>query len=521
MAEEISSNKRIAKNTLIMYGRMLFMMFIGLYTSRVIINAVGVSDMGLMSVAGSVIGMLTFLNTTLTSGTQRFITYAIGEGNMQKVKNTFSTALSLHLLLAILITIVLETIGLWYVYNKLNVEPGRFEAAMWCYQLGVFATFISLVLVPFGAALTAHEDFSMVAYMAIYDAVAKLLAAYLIQIVEFDRAIFYSFLTFLIGFIPMFIYNWYCRKKFEECSFRFGFDKDLFKNMISFSGWNVIGCLAAMGQGTGVNLVLNSFCGTVVNGARGIAFQANGWVNRFVESFTGVMSPQITKSFAAGDFSRTTSLVCNGASFACYLYLFLGIPLFVEIEWVLNLWLGQCPEYTVAFFRIIMIETLFRTIGNPTITAMHATGMMKAVNITVGLILLIIVPMSYLLFRLGVSPEVVVAANVIPWVVVPFVRIIYVKKYTNGVFSIKKFIFGVLFKIVCLSILMLIIPFCVHQLMGCEMGMAGLPRFIAVGFTSVISSGLIIYYLGLNKPLRKKLVCKVITFYNTKIRHKS
>lgn len=521
MSEEISSNKRIAKNTFIMYGRMLFMMFIGLFTSRVIFNALGVSDMGLMSVTGSVIGMLTFLNSTLTSGTQRFITYEISSGNIDRLKKTFSTAMTLHLLLAIAIVLLLETVGMWYVYNKLNVEPGRFDAAMWCYQLGVLSTFVNIIIVPFNSALYAHENFGMVAKMTVYDVATTLIAVYLIQIVEFDRVIFYSTLTFVFAFIPTFIYNWYCRKHYQECAFRFGFDRTLFKNMLSFSGWNAIGCLAAMGQGTGVNLVLNAFCGTVVNGARGIAFQANRWVNKFVESFTSVVDPQITKSYAAGDYARTTSLVCNGASFACYLYLFLGIPLFVEIEWVLDLWLGQIPEYSVAFFRIIMIETLFKTMGKPTITAMHATGQMKMVNITVGLILLIIVPMSYLLFRLGASPEEVVAANVIPWIIVPSIRVIWVRKYSNGNFPIRRYIFQVLLKVSGLSLLMGILPFYVHYLMGNDLGIAGIPRFIAVGFTSVISSGLIIYYLGLNKSLRQKLICKIVDFYKTRFKGQS
>ncbi len=519
MAEEISSNKRIAKNTLIMYGRMLLMMFIGLFTSRVMFNALGVSDMGLMNVSGSVIGMLTFLNSTLTSGTQRFITYEIGSGDKERLKNTFSTAMTLHLALALVIVLLLETIGLWYVYNELNVAPGRFEAAMWCYQFGVLGTFIFIVLVPFNSALYAHEDFGMVAKMSIYEVSTSLLVAYLIQIVDYDKVIFCSALSFLFSLVPTFIYNLYCRKHYEECAFRFGFDKSLFVNMFSFSGWNTIGSLAAMGQGTGVNLVLNAFCGTVVNGARGLAFQANRWVNKFVESFTSVVVPQITKSYAAGDYERMTNLVCNGASFACYLYLFLGIPLFVEIEWVLDLWLGQCPEHTVAFLRIIMIETLFRTMGKPTIAAMHATGEMKMVNITVGFVLLVIVPMSYLLFRLGASPETVVAANVVPWIIVPGIRVIWVKKYTNGNFSIQRYIYEVLLKVSFLSIIMGILPFYVHYLMGNEMGVAGIPRFIAVGVTSLISSGIIIYCLGLNKYLRMKLVCKVEEYYNTRIRH--
>ena len=268
-----NSNKKIAKNTLLLYIRMLFMMAIGLFTSRVILNALGISDMGLMSVAGSVITMFTFLNATLTSGTQRFISYAIGENKAQRLRAVFKSAMTLHLLLAIIIFFLGETLGLWYVYNKLNVEPGRFQAAMWCYQLSIISTVVGMVQLPFNSALIAHEKMNIYAYMTIFDAVFKLLAAYLIQIVCFDRLIFYSILIFAAELLSTFLYNLYCRKHFKECSFSFGYDKGIFRNMLSFSGWNTLGCLAAMGQGTGVNLIINSFCGTVVNGARGIAFK--------------------------------------------------------------------------------------------------------------------------------------------------------------------------------------------------------------------------------------------------------
>ena len=423
-----NSNKKIAKNTLLLYIRMLFMMAIGLFTSRVILNALGISDMGLMSVAGSVITMFTFLNATLTSGTQRFISYAIGENNAQRLRAVFKSAMTLHLLLAIIIFFLGETLGLWYVYNKLNVEPGRFQAAMWCYQLSIISTVVGMVQLPFNSALIAHEKMNIYAYMTIFDAVFKLLAAYLIQIVCFDRLIFYSILIFAAELLSTFLYNLYCRKHFKECSFSYGYYKRIYRNMLSFSGWNTLGCLAAMGQGTGVNLIINSFCGTVVNGARGIAFQANGWVTRFVENFMVALNPQIIKSYASGDIQRMSSLVINGARFGCYLFLLLGIPLFVEIEFVLKLWLGQCPEHTVAFMRIVMIETLFKTMGTPTVTAMHATGQMKLLNITVGSILLLIVPVSYVCFRLGLSPEQVLLINIIPWIVVPFIRVFLVKK---------------------------------------------------------------------------------------------
>ena len=451
-----NSNKKIAKNTLLLYIRMLFMMAIGLFTSRVILNALGISDMGLMSVAGSVITMFTFLNATLTSGTQRFISYAIGENNAQRLRAVFKSAMTLHLLLAIIIFFLGETLGLWYVYNKLNVEPGRFQAAMWCYQLSIISTVVGMVQLPFNSALIAHEKMNIYAYMTIFDAVFKLLAAYLIQIVCFDRLIFYSILIFAAELLSTFLYNLYCRKHFKECSFSFGYDKGIFRNMLSFSGWNTLGCLAAMGQGTGVNLIINSFCGTVVNGARGIAFQANGWVTRFVENFMVALNPQIIKSYASGDIQRMSSLVINGARFGCYLFLLLGIPLFVEIEFVLKLWLGQCPEHTVAFMRIVMIETLFKTMGTPTVTAMHATGQMKLLNITVGSILLLIVPVSYVCFRLGLSPEQVLLINIIPWIVVPFIRVFLVKKYSQGKFPVGQYLYQVVLKTTAMALLMFV-----------------------------------------------------------------
>ena len=501
-----SNNKRIAKNTFLLYVRMLVMMFIGLYTSRIVLNSLGVSDYGLMNVAASVITMFTFLNGTLSSGTQRFISYGIGEGNIDKLKHTFSSAMTLHLALAGIIFLLAETLGLWYVYNKLVVAPGRFSAAVWCYQLSIISTLVTIIQVPFNSALIAHEKMGVYAYMSIFDAVGKLIAAYLLLIIPVDKVILYSTLVFIVAVSQTFLYNWYCRKKFEECSFKFGYDRTIFKEMLTFSGWNVIGCLAAMGQGTGVNLVINSFCGTVVNGARGIAVQATHWVTKFVDSFLTAINPQIVKSYAAGDYSRTGSLVCNGASLGCYLLLFLGIPLFIEIEWVLRIWLGQCPEHTITFLRIMMIEALFRTMGNPTVTAMHATGRMKAVNLSVSLILLAIVPVSYLLFCLGFEPEMVVAINVIPWVIVPFIRVAWVNKYCGGNFPLKRYLIHVLLKVPFLAIIMFIPPYLTFMYFSCDNSILHL---VVVGLVSLFTSTVVIYFGGLNKVMRH-VVCEFV-----------
>lgn len=497
-------NKRIAKNTLLLYARMLIMMFIGLFTSRIILQALGVSDLGLYSVCGGVVSLFSFISGTLAGGTQRFISFGIGEGNMEKLKRTFASAMTLHLLMAVIILVIGETLGLWYVYNKLNVDPGRFEAALWCYQFSLVTAVISVIQTPFNGALIAHEKMDIYAYMTIFEVAIKLIAAYAIMIVSYDRLVCYAAILLVANILSTLIYNWYCRRNFEECGFHFGYDKKLFADMLSFSGWNTFGTIAAMGQSTGVDLVINFFCGTVVNGARGIASQANGFVNKFVSNFQVALNPQIIKTYASGNIAEMSRIVIRGAEFSSYLLLFLGIPLFIEIEFVLNLWLGQVPEHSVAFMRIIMIEGLFRAMGNPTITAMHATGKMKMLNLTVGILLLVIVPESYILFKLGLSPETVMLFNIIPWILCIPLRLYWLNKYTNREFPVSYFLLKVVVKGVALTFMMFVIPYCV----SCLIPNDGWSRFLAVGISSVISSSLIIYYLGLNKDLRYNLKVK-------------
>jgi len=513
MAEEISSNKRIAKNTLVMYVRMIVMMFIGFYTSRVVLNALGISDLGLMNVAGSVLGMFSFINETFVSGTQRFLSFAIGEGNIEKLKKTFRCAFTIHVLIAILIFIIGETFGLWYVYNKLVIEPGRFDAALWCYQLSLLAVLIGIIQIPFQSALVAHEKIGIYAYMSIFDAVGRLLVAFLIQITPWDKVITYSTLIFIVCFTPTFIYNYYCRKHFQECAFRCGYDKEIFHNMIGFSGWNTLGSLVGMSQGSGMELILNAFCGTVVNGARGIALQANGWVMKFVNNFMVALNPQIIKSYASGDMERMGSLVMNGSRLGCYLLLFLGIPLFIKIEWILNVWLGQCPQYTVVFMRIAMIEAFFRTMGNTTVVAMHATGRMKVLNLVIAPILLLVLPVSYIFFTLGFSPDIVLLINVCPWVIVPLVRIFLVRKYTGNKFSVKQFVSKVYFSNILVALLMFAVPYYISKYIHVENGFVS---FLILCTVSVVSSTVILLFIGMDKSERILLRTYISKFLKKK-----
>lgn len=519
MSEQISNNtsannKRIAKNTLLLYVRMLVMMFVGLFTSRIILQSLGVSDLGLYTVCGGVVALFSFISGTLASGTQRFVSFGIGEGNLEKLKRTFACAMSLHLLFAIIILIIGESFGLWYLYNKLNVDPGRFDAALWCYQFSLITAVISVIQTPFNGALIAHEKMDIYAYMAIFEVVVKLMAAYIIMIVPYDRLVFYAALLLGANVLSTVIYNWYCRKKFDECSFRFGYDKQIFIDMLSFSGWNTFGTVAAMGQSTGVDLVINFFCGTAVNGARGIASQANGFVNKFVTNFQVALNPQIVKTYASGNISEMSKIVIRGTEFSTYLLLLLGIPLFIEIDFVLNLWLGQVPEHSVAFMRIVMIESLFRTMGNPTITAMHATGKMKMLNLTVGILLLLIVPQSYILFKLGFSSEKVLLANVIPWVLCIPLRLYWLYKYTDNKFPVVIFLRRVLLKGIVLTCVMFIPPFLIYYSFESE----GWIRFISVCFVSIVSSSLLIFFCGFDASMRAKTIIKMNTIVSKVIR---
>lgn len=507
-----TNNKRIARNTMLLYVRMFVMMGIGLYTSRVILNALGISDYGLYNVASSVVTMFSFLTTTLASGTQRFLSFAIGKKDEENTKRVFANAITLHIILAVIIFILSETFGLWYVYNKLVVDEGRFTAALWCFHLSVVAAVINIIQIPFNSALIAHEKMDIYAYMSIFDAALKLISAYLIMIIPFDRLIYYSVFVLLIGALNMIVYNWYCQKHYSECRFKMGYDKSIFKDMLSFSGWNMFGCVAVMGQSTGVNLVINAFCGTVVNGARAIAFQVNAMVVRFVDNFQVALNPQIFKYYANKDIANMERLVIRGAYMSSYLLLFLAIPLFVECEYVITLWLGNCPEYVVPFVQIVLIESLFKTMGNPTITAMSATGKMKMNQLTAGIIQLMVLPICYILFKMGVNPVVTIAICMFPWLVVIPVRLFWIKKYSG--MPMNNFIRKIYIKVTALAILMFMPPFLTHISLPYD----GFTRFFIVGLVSVVSSGLIIYYFGIEtsvqQTVRNKIVTKAKTFKN-------
>jgi len=511
--EEIrtQSNKRIAKNTLFMYFRMLIIMAVGLYASRIILATLGASDYGLYNVVGGIVVVLASINGTLATGTQRFLSYALGENDDNKLKEVFSTAVLLHLLFAVVFLIIAETAGFWFLNAKMNIPEGRETAAFWVYQFSILTTIISIVQVPYMSAIIAHEKMSVYAYMSIYDAVAKLLIVYLIQVAAYDKLIFYAALICAVGATSALMYNLYCRFKFSECKLHPKMNKTIFKEMATFSGWNIFGCVAVPLQTQGLNILLNIFFNTIVNAARGIAVMVNNIIIQFVNNFQTAVNPQIIKLYAAGEKEKMISLVLNNSKFAGFLYLFIAVPLFVEVEFVLDIWLGEYPEYTIPFVRIILIQSLIQTLTRPVVMVVHAVGKMKWPNLTAGIALLLAVPMTYIFLKMGLDPVSVFVLNLIPWLLETFFELYFENKYIGfPIWGFYKKVYLVVFPI---ALLLVSVPYLAHVYLP----MDGWGRFLVVCIISVITSAVTIYYLGLSKHLREMVLEKAKSIVISKI----
>ena len=511
MADSVHNNKRIVKNTAFMYFRMLLTLFVGLYTSRIILRELGVSDYGLYNVVGGIITIFTFLSGTLSSGSQRFLSFALGENNFEKQKNVFSTTIYLHAIFAIITVIIAEILGLYLLYNHMNIPDGRFEAAFWVFQFSVLTTMVSIMQSPVRASLIAHEDMGIFAYISILEAIMKLIIVYFISTTHFDKLIVYAFLLMLVQITSMLINCIYCFKHYTECSLKLKIDNKIFKEIAVFSGWNIFGCSSVSLQGQGLNILLNMFFGTIVNAARGIAFQINSMVMEFVNSFQNAVNPQIVKLYASGDIEEMKKLVIANSQFAAYLFLFIAIPCSAEIDYVLKIWLGQVPIYTSVFVRIILFQSLIQTMTRPVVMVVHAVGKMKMVNLTAGGALLSILPVSYLLMKLGCDPVTVFLVNLIPWFFETFFELYFENKYCG--FPILAFYKEVYGRVLPLTLLMLIPPVLLHF----SLPLDGFARFFIVGTVSVICSSAIILYFGIKKEIRLKLIDKVNIIINSKI----
>lgn len=413
MATTSANNKRIAKNTLLLYIRMLFLMAVNLYTSRVVLNVLGVEDFGIYNVVGGVVAMFSMLSGSLSAAITRFITYELGTGDRESLKRIFSSAVTIQIGLAVLIILLAEAIGVWFLNIKMNIPDARIVAANWVFQFSILTFAINLISVPYNASIIAHERMSAFAYISILEAIGKLAIAFLIVVSPMDKLIFYAILMCAVALIVRFAYGIYCKRNFEECTYHFIFDKDLLKRMFGFAGWNFIGATSAVLRDQGGNVVINLFCGPAVNAARGIAFQVNNAVSGFVTNFMTALNPQITKSYAAGDRDYMMTLIYQGARLSFYMLLLLSLPVLINTHYILELWLKTVPEHAVLFVQLVLVFAMSESISHPLITAMLATGKIRNYQLVVGGLQMMNLPVSYILLRIGMFPEVVIVVAIV------------------------------------------------------------------------------------------------------------
>ena len=506
MTNQSTSNKRLAKNTIVLYLRLLFTMAVQLYTSRLVLQALGVEDYGIYNVVGGVIAMLNFVNMSLSNANSRFIAVEIGLGSKHNLENLFSCIMSIHWLFAALILVFAETLGLWFVMTQLVIPHERMTAAIWVYQSAVLTSIVTIISSPYNGLIIAHEKMSAFALISIFDAISKFIVAVLLFYSPVDRLVLYSVLYVVIQLIIRLIYMIYCKKNFEESSYHFTWDKTISKKILSFAGWTLTGNVSVMGYTQGINILLNLFFGAVVNAARGISVQVQAAARMFFTGFQTAVNPQIIKSYAQKDFDRLHTLVFMSSRFSFYLMLLVSIPLCMHTEYILQLWLGEVPEYTVDFVRIMLIVGLINTLQNPTMIALHATGNIKKVQIIESSLLLSVVPFAYLFLKIfHISPVMVFAVYLVIEFLTQFVRVYLI--YPMIKLSVTDYFRMVLRPIAIVSIVSAIISCTIRKFII----VYDLWMLLFAITLYVVVVAIIVFFLGLNNSERQyvsRLICK-------------
>ena len=507
------NNKRIAKNTLLLYVRMLFTMAVSLFTSRVILNTLGVEDYGINNVVGGIVTMFSVLSGSLSSSISRFITFELGKGNIERLKTIFSTGVNIQLGMSVLIIIIAEAVGIWFLNTKMNIPTDRMVAANWVFQCAILTFVLNLLSVPYNAAIIAHEKMSAFAYISVVEVSLKLIIVYMLMISPFDRLETYAVLLLLVGAVIRFIYGYYCKRHFEECTYHFVFDKPVLKEMTGFAGWNFLGNGAYMLNTQGVNILMNLYFGVAVNAARGIATQVDAALKQFVNNFTTAVNPQITKSYAQGDLDYMHKLVCRSAKFSAFLMMFFAVPIILETNTILTIWLKTVPDYAVIFLQWIIISSFMDTVlANSLVTSMFATGKIKRYQIIVTTVGCLVFPLSWIAFKLGFEPQVGYILYFIIYTILLFVRLYLLKDMVK--LPVMMYIREVLYKLAPIIVVGFAIPGILILTMD-----AGWLRLILVCLLSVLVTAASEYFIGLSNK-EKNFVAEKITLVIGKIKSK-
>ena len=502
MQDISTNNKRIAKNTLLLYVRTIFVMLISLYTSRVILDVLGVSDYGIYNVVSGTVAMLSIISGSLSQAISRFITFELGHGNNIRLQKIFANSVVVELGLSIAIIIIGEIIGLWFLHTHMNIPPDRVNAALWVLHCSLISFVINLISVPYNATIIAHEHMSAFAYISILDAFLKLGSVYLLFFITSDKLVLYAILMVATASIIRLIYGIYCHRHFEETHGRLSFDKNLFMEMSAFAGWKFLSDSSYILSTQGVNMLINVYFGVALNAARGIATQAQSAVMQFVNNFTTSINPQITKYYASGNMEAMHKLVCLGTKYSFFLMLIFAVPFICETNYVLSLWLKIVPPSTAIFLQLSLIGSMMILLGNGLLTAIQATGKIKKYAIYVSIITNMILPLSWIGFACGLPVTSTYIIFIIIYFLLNFVRLHIAKSLLN--FPTGFYIKEVLIRAFIVMPLTFILPSCVIWLLE-----PSFARLMLTCIISLLSTIPIIAMVGMRGEERKIIMLKI------------
>ncbi|MFI3315313.1 MAG: lipopolysaccharide biosynthesis protein [Rikenellaceae bacterium] len=501
-------NRRIVKNTLMLYVRTLISMLVGLYTSRIILGALGVEDFGIQNVLGGVVGMFSLISSSLSSSISRFITFELGKNDIDKLGKVISSSVLIQIIISLIIVILSETIGIWFVKNRLVIPPDRLYAAQWVYHISIITCVLSLLIVPYNAGIIAHEKMSFYAWITIIEAFSKLFIAYAIVRSPIDKLIFYSLLSLCISIFTSIVYYLFCKYRLSEYrNFRVEFNREIFNELFNFAGWNFIGTSAATLKGQGSVILINLFYGPLVNAAVAISQQVSSAVMRFTVGFTTALAPQIIKSFASNDSVYMMSLVYRGSRFSYYILFLVALPVLLNTDYILAIWLKDVPSHASSFVQLTIICCLIDTISQPLIQAMAATGKIRNYQITVGGVGLLNLPLTYLFYKMGSIPEATTIVAIFVSICCFVVRLYMLRGMIN--LSARDFVCKVVFNIIYVTLLSIICPIIIVYYTNND-----LIQLITTTVISIIITSLVVYCIGCNNAERQfiKNVLRKIVF---------
>lgn len=504
----MSNNTRLAKNTILLYIRMLAQMAISLYTSRIILKNLGVVDFGLYNVVGGVAILFLFLNSAMNSSTQRYLSIAVGKGDFEYLKKIFNVSCVIHSLIGLLIVLLCEIVGIWFICNKMVIPEGRELAVHWSFQLSLLFVLVSTITIPYNALLIAREKMGAFAYFSILDVLFQLIVAFSLSFIQSDRLIFYTALLVFFGIVMRVLYGWYCKKHFPECSFRFYKYEPLYKEMTIFAAWGVLGHFSNIINASIQNMMLNVFFSPIINAARGIALKVSDAIMRFNENFQMAVSPQVTKMCANGEYEKMFSLINNSSRFSIYLMWLLSLPVFMCMDSILHLWLVEVPDYTSVFLRLVLIDNIITSIANPLNMAIRANGKIKYPEIIGGIILIMNLPFAYTSLKIGFGPQSVFIIMIFCDLVCQSVRVFFAYHYLN--MPVLSYIKIVIIRPSLILLLSFVGPYIVNSYYNSE---SLILNIIIIGGCSLISVISCVYMFGIQeneKIMLKSLIKKYI-----------